>query len=189
MSRACKARVCPPKSSTSYVPSLLDAPHLDTYPASSNPLQAAFGTPEQGINLGPIHGGERELRRLYLAPFRRAIIEAGAWSIMSSYNSYDDVPIVADYQILTEILRDEWGYEFFVISDAGATERLASAFHVCAENDDECITLSVCPTRSHLVQRPGNIYTNTHRTIGPPSRKRRRNGRRPLEFRKHPRAR
>lgn len=99
--------------------------------------------PEQGVNLAPIHGGPRELRRLYLAPFRRAIIDGDALSIMSSYNSYDDIPIVADHHILTEILRDEWDYKYFVISDAGGTVRLDTAFHVCADGDDECVTLSV----------------------------------------------
>ena len=103
--------------------------------------------PEQGINLGPIHGGERELRRLYLTPFKRSIIDAEALSIMSSYNSYDDIPIVADHFILTEILREEWGYEYFVISDAGGTARLINAFHTCEEEDDECITMSVSHAR------------------------------------------
>lgn len=62
---------------------------------------------------------------------------------MSSYNSYDGVPVVADSFLLTDILRDEWGYKYFVISDAGGTARLDSAFHVCAEQDDDCITLKV----------------------------------------------
>jgi beta-glucosidase len=106
-------------------------------------LQAAFGTPEQGINTGPVHGGERELRRLYLPPFKRAIIDSGAWSVMSSYNSYDGVPTVADHHLLTEILRGEWGYEYFVISDAGGTARLADAFSICARADDECIAREV----------------------------------------------
>jgi beta-glucosidase len=47
-----------------------------------------FGTPEQGLNTGPVHGGERELRRTYLPGFKRAIIDAGAFSIMSAYHSY-----------------------------------------------------------------------------------------------------
>lgn len=69
---------------------------------------AAFATPEQGINTAPVHGGERELRTTYLPPFKRAIIDAGAVSIMSAYHCYDGVPAVADYHTLTEILRDSW---------------------------------------------------------------------------------
>jgi beta-glucosidase len=69
---------------------------------------AAFATPEQGLNTAPVHGGERELRTTYLPPFKRAIIDADAVSIMSAYHCYDGVPAVADYHILTEILRDDW---------------------------------------------------------------------------------
>jgi beta-glucosidase len=46
----------------------------------------AYGNSEQGINMGPVHGGERELRTTYLPPFRKAI-EAGAFTVMTSYNS------------------------------------------------------------------------------------------------------
>ena len=67
----------------------------------------AFSNPEQGLNTGPVHGGERELRTTWLPSFKRAIVGAGAWSIMSSYNSYDGIPMVADPHTLTEILRDE----------------------------------------------------------------------------------
>lgn len=79
--------------------------------------KAAFATPEQGINCAPVHGGERELRTTYLPPFKRAIIDGGAFSIMSAYHSYDGVPAVADKHTLTDILRGEWGYKYFV-SDA-----------------------------------------------------------------------
>ncbi|RWA14823.1 hypothetical protein EKO27_g261 [Xylaria grammica] len=92
---------------------------------------AAFGTPEQGVNTAPVHGGERELRTTYLPPFKRAIIDGNAFSIMSAYHSYDGVPAVADRHILTEILRDEWGYKYFVSSDAGGTDRLCDAFKMC----------------------------------------------------------
>ncbi|KAK7407935.1 hypothetical protein QQX98_009897 [Neonectria punicea] len=106
---------------------------------------AAFATPEQGINTAPVHGGERELRSLYLPPFKRAIIDSGATSIMSSYNSYDGVPVVSDAHLLSDILREEWGYEYYVISDAGGTARLANAFFVCEIEDNECITLEALP--------------------------------------------
>lgn len=76
---------------------------------------AAFASPEQGVNTAPVHGGPRELRTTYLPAFKRAIFDADAWSIMSSYNAYDGVPTVADHHLLTEILREEWGYEYYVI--------------------------------------------------------------------------
>ncbi|KAI1656315.1 glycoside hydrolase family 3 protein [Daldinia decipiens] len=102
---------------------------------------AAFATPEQGINCAPVHGGERELRTTYLPPFKRSIIDAGALSVMSAYHSYDGIPAVADRHTLTDILRDEWGYKYFVMSDAGATDRLCKDFKMCKSDpiDSEAI--------------------------------------------------
>ncbi|KAF6836660.1 glycosyl hydrolase family 3 [Colletotrichum musicola] len=119
---------------------------------------AAFATPEQGVNTAPVHGGPRMLRTTYLPPFKRAILEADAWSIMSSYNSYDGVPTIADHHLLTEILREEWGYEYYIISDAGGTARLGNAFKVCEETDDSCITLSALPAGND-VEMGGGRYS------------------------------
>lgn len=55
---------------------------------------AAYASPEQGLNTGPVHGGERELRTTYLPSYKRQIIDAGAYSIMSAYSSYDGVVCV-----------------------------------------------------------------------------------------------
>lgn len=88
-------------------------------------------------------------------------MDSGAWSIMSSYNSYDGVPTVADHHLLTEILRDEWGYDFYVISDAGGTARLADAFHVCAEGDNECITMSALPAGNDVEMGGGHYSFET----------------------------
>ena len=54
------------------------------------------------------------LRTTYLPAFHRAIVDAGAWSVMGSYNSYDGIPVVADHHIQEEILRDEWGYDYYI---------------------------------------------------------------------------
>lgn len=127
----------------------------------------AFSAPEQGLNTAPVHGGERELRRTWLPPFHAAIIDAGAWSIMTSYNSYDGVPIVSDHHTLTEILRQEWGYEYFITSDAGATDRLAENFYVCPQplnsyggpitEGNECITLEVLPAGGDVEMGGGSF--------------------------------
>src|SRR3569833_17216 len=92
---------------------------------------AAFASPEQGINTGPVHGGQRELYTTYLPSYKRAIIDGGAYGIMSAYHCYDGVPAVASKQMLNDILRDEWGNKYWVISDAGATARLCTAFRMC----------------------------------------------------------
>ncbi|KAL2063823.1 hypothetical protein VTL71DRAFT_5628 [Oculimacula yallundae] len=121
---------------------------------------AAYGNPEQGLNVGPTHGGERELRTTYLPSYKRQIIDAGVYSIMSSYSDYDGVPLVANHHILTDILRGEWGYKYWVTSDAGATDRLCKAFKMCKESpiDKEAITLFALPAGND-VEMGGGAYS------------------------------
>ncbi|KAI9497224.1 beta-glucosidase-related glycosidase [Zychaea mexicana] len=90
-----------------------------------------FASPMGGINQAPVEAGERDMRTIYLPPFKRAIIGGGALSIMSAYHSYDGVPSIIDRHTLTEVLRDEWGFEGFVISDSMATHRLCAAQFIC----------------------------------------------------------
>ena len=128
---------------------------------------AAYSNPEQGLNTGPVHGGERELRTTWLPSYKRAIIDGGAWAVMSAYSSYDGIPQVADPQTLTEILRDEWGYDFWVSSDAGATDRLAEAFYVCPlplnsyggpiTEGNECIALDALPAGGDVEMGGGSF--------------------------------
>jgi beta-glucosidase len=92
---------------------------------------AGVSNPEQGVNTAPVHGGMRELFTTWLPSYKRAIMDAGAWSIMGAYHAYDGMPAVAHPGLLTDILRDSWGYKYFVTSDAGATDRLCSDFHMC----------------------------------------------------------
>ncbi|KAL2820541.1 glycoside hydrolase superfamily [Aspergillus cavernicola] len=124
---------------------------------------AGFSQPEQGINTGPVHGGERYLRTTWLPSFKRSIIDADAWSVMSAYHSYDGIPAVADYHTLTEILREEWGYEYFVISDAGATDRLCNAFHLCESDpiDSESVTLQALPAGNDVEMGGGSFNFRT----------------------------
>jgi beta-glucosidase len=123
---------------------------------------AGFSAPEQGLNTGPVHGGERELRTTWLPPFKRAIIDAGAYSVMSAYHSYDGVPAVADHHTLTTILRDEWGYKYFVVSDAGATDRLCTAFRMCraAPIDKEAVTMYALPAGNDVEMGGGSYNFN-----------------------------
>ena len=70
---------------------------------------------------------ERTLRELYLRPFERTVKEANAWGIMSSYNKVAGEHAAQNRRLLTEILRDEWGFDGFVVSDWYGVHDAASA--------------------------------------------------------------
>jgi beta-glucosidase len=71
---------------------------------------------------------------------------------------YDGVPAVSDYHTLTEILREEWGYKYWVTSDAGATDRLCTAFKLCRSSpiDKEAVTLQVLPAGNDVEMGGGS---------------------------------
>jgi beta-glucosidase len=64
----------------------------------------------------------RDVQTLYLEPFRRAVRDAGALGVMASYNDYDGIPMEANRLFLTDILRTEWGFKGYVVSDSAAVE-------------------------------------------------------------------
>ena len=78
----------------------------------------------------------RELREVYLEPFRACVEEGGARGIMSSYNSVDGVPSSANRKLLRDILKDEWGFQGIVVSDYGAVEIIHGNQHMAASDDD-----------------------------------------------------
>lgn len=120
---------------------------------------AGVATPEQGINTGPVHGGRRELLTTYMPSYKRAIIDAGAYSVMSAYHCYDGVPAVANAYMLTDILRTSWGFKYFVMSDAGGTDRLCSAFSMCrAEPIDSEAVVSMALTAGTDTEMGGGSY-------------------------------
>lgn len=82
------------------------------------------------------HVAPKEMRTLYLEPFRVAFQEAGALGVMSSYNDYDGTPITGSYHFLTEILRHEWGFKGYVVSDSEAVEFLYSKHKVAQDDID-----------------------------------------------------
>ncbi len=77
---------------------------------------AAYGVPEGGHNGSPSLSSVRDLHECFFLPFRAAI-DAGALSVMTSYNSLDGVPCTASPYLLSEILRDDWGFRGIVVSD------------------------------------------------------------------------
>ena len=78
---------------------------------------AAHGEPESGMNCAPVNVSERVLREVFLPPFKDAIQKGGAISVMASYNEIDGVPSHANTWLLRDVLRKEWGFDGFVVSD------------------------------------------------------------------------
>jgi beta-glucosidase len=75
------------------------------------------GQPESGMNCAPSNVSMRVLRETFLYTFREALREAGAVTLMASYNEIDGVPSHANKWLLRDLLRKEWGFKGFVVSD------------------------------------------------------------------------
>ncbi|MBQ7911201.1 MAG: glycoside hydrolase family 3 C-terminal domain-containing protein [Clostridia bacterium] len=73
------------------------------------------------------NSSERAMREVWLRPFEKCFKEGGALSVMAAYNSWEGVPCSANDRLLTEILRDEWGFEGFVVSDYWGVEGVHEA--------------------------------------------------------------
>lgn len=89
----------------------------------------AYGVSDGGQNGGSVAIGNRELLQYYMPPFRQAV-KAGALSVMTAYNSVDGIPNTSNKYLLTEVLRNQWGFKGFIVSDLGSIESLQSAHHV-----------------------------------------------------------
>ena len=103
---------------------------------------AAHGSPDGGTNTSPVHMGERELRSIMLKSFEPAFREGHAMSVMAAYHEIDGIPVTADPLLFKTILRQEWGFNGFVLSDLGAIERLYTVHHVAATpKDAACLAI------------------------------------------------
>jgi len=83
---------------------------------------AGHGQPEGGRNIAPVNFSERIFRETHLYPFEMAITRAHALSVMASYNEWDGVPNHVNRKLLTDILRNEWGFKGYVMSDGGGMD-------------------------------------------------------------------
>nr|WP_203798310.1 glycoside hydrolase family 3 N-terminal domain-containing protein [Actinoplanes couchii] len=97
---------------------------------------AGYSASRAARNHGPVSMGRRELLDVILPPFETALREGGADSVMNSYSEVDGVPAGADPWLLTELLRDEWGFTGTVVSDYWAIPFLASNHRIAAGPED-----------------------------------------------------
>ena len=112
----------------------------------------------------------RELREVYLEPFRACVEEGGARGIMSSYNSVDGIPASCNAPLLKDILKKEWGFDGIVVSDYSAVG-IVSKNHRLAESEEEALALCMnggldlmlSNTNEHLIDlvKSGEISEKT----------------------------
>jgi beta-glucosidase len=101
-----------------------------------------YGMSEGGMNWAPPHLAPRELREVYLLPFETAVKEAKLASVMNGYHELDGVPCGASKELLTNILRTEWGFDGIVVSDYFAVNQLM-AYHQIAASKAEAAAMAL----------------------------------------------
>jgi beta-glucosidase len=97
---------------------------------------AGYGLSEGGLNKGPVFLSERAMREIVLPPFQAAIVEAGALSVMPAYHEIYGIPCHANKWLLTDLLRDEWGFQGYVVSDYNGIRELNHVHHVASDNTE-----------------------------------------------------
>ncbi|HYW70478.1 MAG TPA: glycoside hydrolase family 3 N-terminal domain-containing protein [Pyrinomonadaceae bacterium] len=107
----------------------------------------AHGQPESGMNCAPANVSERVLRETFLFTFRETIRQANAISVMPSYNEVDGVPSHANRWLLRDVLRKDWGFKGFTVSDYYSIwelhDRPDTHGHFVARDKREACRLSV----------------------------------------------
>ncbi len=94
---------------------------------------AGYSASRGARNHAPVSMGRRELLDVVLPPFEMALTLGGAGSVMNSYSDIDGVPVAADSWLLTDVLRDQWGFTGTVVSDYWAVPFLATTHQVAAD--------------------------------------------------------
>ncbi|MDU0348730.1 glycoside hydrolase family 3 N-terminal domain-containing protein [Actinomyces sp. MRS3W] len=103
---------------------------------------AAYPASKAGRNHAPVEMGTRELEDIMLPPFEMAVREGGAASVMNSYSDIDGEPAAASRHLLTEVLRERWGFTGTVVSDYWSV-RFLEAMHHVAEDYAHAAALAV----------------------------------------------
>jgi beta-glucosidase len=95
-----------------------------------------------GLNASPTDVSYRTLMGIFLPPFKRAVKEANIFSIMAAHNEVNGIPAHMDKHMMTDLLRDRWGFDGFYVSDWNDVSRIDTWHHV-ANNFKEATQLSV----------------------------------------------
>ena len=103
---------------------------------------AVHSIPEGGSNIAPVFVGEREARSFFLFPFKKVVQEGGAKAIMAAYHELNGIPCVDNKWLLKTVLRDEWGFKGFVLSDLGAI-RMTIDSHKTAKDTTDAVAQTI----------------------------------------------
>lgn len=114
------------------------------------------GNPTGGLNLSSVTCGVGELHDIYLKPFEKVVKSQPLLAIMSTYNSWNRMPNSASRLLLTDILRNQWGFKGYVYSDWGAIDMLQT-FHHIASTPSEAAKLAI--TAGLDVEASSECYT------------------------------
>ena len=101
---------------------------------------AAYGASFGGRDYNTVDVSDRTLREIYLPPFKAAV-DAGVLSVMSAFNELDGVPCTANKYLLTQILKNEWNFKGFVVSDWASVSELTT--HGIAKDEQQAATLAI----------------------------------------------
>lgn len=116
----------------------------------------AYAVPEGGQNGNYASVGIRDLHQNFLPPFRKAI-DAGVLSVMTSYNSIDGIPCTSNHYLLTQLLRNEWKFRGFVVSDLYSIEGIHESHFVAPTKENAAIQSVMAGVDVDL---GGDAYTN-----------------------------
>jgi beta-glucosidase len=105
----------------------------------TTPKHYVVNDADGGRDSNPVHVNERLLREIYFPPFEACIKEAGSLSLMAAYNSLDGTPCSASHWLLTEILRSEWGFQGFVVSDYGSVSGIYGLHKTAATPEETAV--------------------------------------------------
>jgi len=103
---------------------------------------AGYSASRAGRNLAPVSMGPREIADVILPPFEMAVREGGARSVMHSYTDVDGVPAAANRELLTGLLREQWGFTGTVVADYFGVKFLQS-LHGVAGSEGEAARLAL----------------------------------------------
>jgi beta-glucosidase len=109
---------------------------FETRGVVTTPKHYAANVGDGGRDSNPAHFSERLMREIYFPAFQSSIAGAGARSLMAAYNSFDGTPCSSNRWLLTDVLRGEWGFKGYVVSDYTSVEGIFSLHRTAADSMD-----------------------------------------------------